>query len=119
MTRRVRLSGTLYHPSIPAGAKRITRPTKYGNPFPASIGLGNALRLYAGWLTGDPGTVALARLLGCRLNLSGPDLLAAARVELAGYDLACWCPPGAPCHGDLLLTALATPSPAVLTTAVR
>jgi len=25
------------------------------------------------------------------------------RAELAGHDLACWCPPGWPCHGDVLL----------------
>jgi hypothetical protein len=25
------------------------------------------------------------------------------RAELAGKDLACWCPPGQPCHADVLL----------------
>lgn len=25
------------------------------------------------------------------------------RTELAGRDLACWCPPGQPCHADVLL----------------
>jgi len=25
------------------------------------------------------------------------------RAELAGRDLACWCPVGSPCHGDVLL----------------
>ncbi len=29
---RVRLSGDLYHPIVPAGAVRITRPTRWGNP---------------------------------------------------------------------------------------
>ncbi|WP_019732123.1 DUF4326 domain-containing protein [Mycobacterium avium] len=23
--------------------------------------------------------------------------------ELAGHDLACWCPPDQPCHADVLL----------------
>jgi hypothetical protein len=27
----------------------------------------------------------------------------AARLELAGKNLACWCKPGAPCHADVLL----------------
>jgi Domain of unknown function (DUF4326) len=27
----------------------------------------------------------------------------AARRELAGKDLACWCAPGLPCHADVLL----------------
>lgn len=26
-----------------------------------------------------------------------------ARRQLAGRDLACWCPPGQPCHADVLL----------------
>jgi hypothetical protein len=25
------------------------------------------------------------------------------RRELGGRDLACWCPPGEPCHADVLL----------------
>jgi len=32
-----------------------------------------------------------------------PELVAAAREELAARDLMCWCPPGQPCHADLLL----------------
>jgi hypothetical protein len=32
-----------------------------------------------------------------------PDLVAAARAELAGRDLACWCPADHPCHADVLL----------------
>jgi hypothetical protein len=27
----------------------------------------------------------------------------AARLELAGKNLACWCKPGEPCHADVLL----------------
>ncbi|MFI7446038.1 DUF4326 domain-containing protein [Nonomuraea sp. NPDC049714] len=29
-----------------------------------------------------------------------------ARRELAGKDLACWCRPGDPCHGDVWLDVL-------------
>jgi hypothetical protein len=36
-----------------------------------------------------------------------PELLAAARAELTGHDLACYCPLGlAPCHRDALLEYL-------------
>ena len=35
-----------------------------------------------------------------------PDLLAAARAELAGRDLLCWCPPDGPCHADVLLAVV-------------
>jgi Domain of unknown function (DUF4326) len=31
------------------------------------------------------------------------------RRELAGQHLACWCKPGAPCHGDVLLWAANAP----------
>jgi hypothetical protein len=34
-----------------------------------------------------------------------PELLAAARAELTGHDLACYCPLG-PCHRDVLLEYL-------------
>lgn len=32
-----------------------------------------------------------------------PSLVEAARAELPGRDLMCWCPPDEPCHADLLL----------------
>jgi len=32
-----------------------------------------------------------------------PSLVEAARAELKGRDLMCWCPPDEPCHADLLL----------------
>jgi Domain of unknown function (DUF4326) len=38
------------------------------------------------------------------LHLEGePELVEAARHELAGRDLACWCPLDLPCHADVLL----------------
>lgn len=38
------------------------------------------------------------------------DLLAAARAELAGYDLACRCPLATPCHRDVLLDMVNPPT---------
>ncbi|MFF3643420.1 DUF4326 domain-containing protein [Streptomyces sp. NPDC002564] len=32
-----------------------------------------------------------------------PSLVEAARTELAGRDLMCWCPLDEPCHADVLL----------------
>ncbi|MBZ8133255.1 DUF4326 domain-containing protein [Afifella sp. IM 167] len=52
-------------------------------------------------------TVRRAQLAaGFRAWIARPEqawLRAAARAELAGRDLACWCPEGQPCHGDVLL----------------
>lgn len=64
----------------------VGRPSKFGNPFVIGI-------------HGDRAEV-LAQFR--RYLLARPDLLAAARDELRGRDLICWCAP-APCHADLLL----------------
>jgi Domain of unknown function (DUF4326) len=65
---------------------RIDRKTKWGNPF--VIGedgdRSEVIAKYAAWLE------------------SKPELVAAAKRELAGKDLLCWCAP-LPCHGDVLL----------------
>ena len=67
------------------GAVYVGRPTKWGNPFV----LGR---------DGDRATV-IARYR--TWLLAQPDLVAAARRELAGKHLICWCAPCA-CHGDVL-----------------
>jgi hypothetical protein len=70
----------------PPGAVVVARPTKWGNPYPVAIhGRDEAVRLHREHLLADH------------------DLAAAARAELAGRDLACWCPAGEPCHADALL----------------
>jgi hypothetical protein len=38
------------------------------------------------------------------------ELRAAAERELRGRDLACWCKPGSPCHGDVWLTVVNAPA---------
>lgn len=39
-------------------------------------------------------------------------LRAAARVDLRGRNLACWCPLDQPCHADVLLELANRPEPA-------
>ena len=72
---------------LPPGARYVGRPTRWGNPFPisASRPRAEAVARYREWVT------------------TQPDLLEAARAELAGRDLVCWCPLGEPCHADVLL----------------
>jgi Domain of unknown function (DUF4326) len=86
---RVRITGDLYHPVVPAGAVRVTRPGRWGNPH--KIG------------ADCPPEVAVARfradLYAGRLRVTVDDV----RRELAGRDLACWCPLDRPCHADVLL----------------
>lgn len=64
----------------------VGRPTKWGNPF--KIGVDGdreqVVAKYRRWLKQQP------------------ELVRAARRELAGKDLVCWCAPEA-CHADVLL----------------
>ncbi|WP_308259334.1 DUF4326 domain-containing protein [Pseudonocardia sp. H11422] len=70
----------------PVGVIVVARPGRWGNPFPvAELGRAEAVAAHRRWL------------------LARPELLAAARRELAGHDLACWCPPSEACHADTLI----------------
>lgn len=75
-----------YKEGIPAGAVYIGRPSKWGNPF--VIGKDGdreeVIAKYRQWL------------------LTQPALVEAAKRELAGKDLVCFCAPKS-CHGDVLL----------------
>ncbi len=72
---------------MPEGAVYVGRPTRWGNPFAIGDGVtrGEAVSRYRAWLA------------------TQPELVAAARSELARHDLVCWCPPGEACHADVLL----------------
>lgn len=98
MPRRVKVEGDLYHGRVPAGAVYVGRAapglpaSPFANPFPVrKYGRAKAIRMYRDRLLADPG------------------LLAKARSELAGKDLACWCSlvdtggEPVPCHADILL----------------
>ena len=70
----------------PAGAVVVSRPTRWGNPYPvARYGRDQAVAMFRGYLADHP------------------ELVEAARQELAGKDLACWCKPGELCHADIWL----------------
>jgi hypothetical protein len=86
-------------------AKRVTRPGRWGNPFTidetaAKYRLGRdaaqakAVALCSQWLRGT---------LDEALSPGEPPSLADIRAELKGHNLACWCRPGTPCHGEVLI----------------
>ena len=64
----------------------IGRPSKWGNPF----------------VIGPDGDRATVIGKYRAFILAHPDLVAAAKKELAGKNLVCFCAPQA-CHGDVLL----------------
>jgi hypothetical protein len=86
---------------LPPGTVTVARPGRFGNPF--AVGkLGPMDRL----ASDREGAVGFFRAM-----LADPEMRAAAgypsdaeiRSALAGHNLACWCPLGAPCHADVLL----------------
>jgi len=97
MPKRVRVSGDLFHGVVPDGAVYVGRAapglpaSQYANPYSVKIlGRDGALRLYREYLE------------------QHPDLVAQARGDLAGRDVACWCRLDENCHGDVLLAAIAS-----------
>ena len=94
--RRVRLGGYPKRPRVPVGAVSVAYPSKWCNPYRprkrSAEANAQAVNQYRQHLDRQP------------------RLQAAAREELAGRDLACWCSPDLPCHADVLLE-VANPSP--------
>jgi len=72
---------------IPAGAVYVGRPSKWANPYRVGPGCTREQ--------------SIRRFKEEHLP-AHPELVAAARVELRGHDLVCWCTPLA-CHGDVWL----------------
>lgn len=110
------------------GTTYVGRPGRWGNPFPAGdpspFSPQEAVRMYRElvehgetWWTDLVGTRYEFRqrfTRGCAYARRGGlvvPTVAEVRQELAGRDLACWCPLDAPCHADVLL-ALANPTEA-------
>jgi len=86
---------------MPANTVKVDRTTKWGNPykpghFAYQPGTGRTC------LVGDR-AAAVALFKSFVEDLEGAELAEAARRELRGKNLACWCPPREPCHADVLL----------------
>lgn len=81
-----------YKDGVPTNAVYIGRPSKWGNPF--VIGKDGTreevIAKYRTWLLAQPAKVE------------------AAKRELAGKDLVCFCAPKG-CHGDVLLEVANAP----------
>ena len=80
---------------MPPNTVVVARPTKWGNPFKAGSWSGQVNILSAAHAVAS----YRAALLTGNLAVTVEDV----RRELRGKNLACWCPPEAPCHADVLL----------------
>jgi len=107
MAERIQLRRTKGYRK-PPGAVVVSRPSKWGNPWrigePSPWGdhepltPAAAVEVYR-YMIGNP-DVAVGQVHGWQAN---PEFSRVARAELAGHDLACWCPLDQPCHADVLL----------------
>ncbi|QKW17635.1 DUF4326 domain-containing protein (plasmid) [Verrucosispora sp. NA02020] len=111
----MRVLGDLYHGRVPAGAVYVGRATpclrasRYSNPHR----VGNCRR--CGHEHDQAGAVtAYAADLDRQ-----PELVAAARRDLSGVDVACWCRQDVlACHGDVLVLVAAGMTPQAAVAAV-
>lgn len=88
---------------MPDGAVYVGRPTKWGNPRK----VGHMVTVTSAGVTTRRGMTAAEVADFFRVDLRNNLLerITTADVvrELAGRDLACWCPLDQPCHADVLL----------------
>lgn len=124
--QRVRVAGDLFHGVVPDGAVYVGRPapglpgSRYRNMFTVKTVFGVGFRVRDARARKWCGDVLPSRLAAglvavmafdAATSPSGeyhfdPDVL---RFDLAGHDLACWCPLvdadglPVPCHGAVLL----------------
>ena len=100
---------------LPPGTVYVGRPTKWGNPF-KEIGdnvfvTTDARWVYYGSIAQTGGAAKLFRdmLMDLRSHKVNDDVYARFRLmrdthkDLAGKDLACFCPLSTKCHADALL----------------
>ncbi|MFD6400785.1 DUF4326 domain-containing protein [Nocardia sp. NPDC060249] len=101
---------------MPEGAVYVGRPTKWGNPYKVLRVDKPGFYPY-GWRVRPEPAVALVRHIWPTETAAVERAVALYRknlieriahgsvdvTELAGRDLACWCPLDQPCHTDALL----------------
>ena len=93
--QRKRLKGW----KAPNGVVNVTRPGRWGNPFPVEIhGREEAVRLFR-WMLLD----------ASRCAANGYPKPAEFQRELCGKDLMCWCALDQACHADVLIEVANAP----------
>ena len=84
--RRFRIAN--YFQPKPPNSKRVTRPSRWGNPYRVgkeAVDAAEAVALFRDYIQRNPSMVELAKR------------------ELAGFNLGCTCPLDKPCHADVWL----------------
>lgn len=84
----------------PAGAVVVARPSRWGNPWRVDASGGAAGRTAP---TRAAAVAAFRHMIEGGERVAGYPSIEQIRAQLAGRDLACWCPLDQPCHADVLL----------------
>lgn len=89
----------------PADAVVVARPTKWGNPFKVGEPMELIIQDHKEAVITPASTVSCVFWFAHWLLMSedGKAMAQAARRELRGKDLACWCPLDRACHADILI----------------
>lgn len=110
---------------MPENTVKVSRPGKFGNPFPVkkatstSMGVTSDVWIVgtwegpALWIKNTEAEAVEIAVKAYREWIERPAqaaLLADAKSELRGKNLACWCRPGTPCHADVLLELANAPA---------
>lgn len=86
---------------------RVSRDTRWGNPFRPGDFPHQATAARWGWPRLDPNLIPAdtheAVQMFARQLLKHPESIDAVRGQLGGRVLGCWCAIGEPCHADLLM----------------
>ncbi len=104
---------------MPENTVKVSRPGRWGNPFPVdhegtsmhclSLGLDMedrtdrataAVDLFRAWVCGGKVNELVATFLPC---FGEAPLVRHIQRDLRGKNLACWCRPDQPCRADVLL----------------
>jgi hypothetical protein len=102
---------------MPPNTVYVGRPTRWGNPFwhaQRFESIDVAIRVYRAAVNGIFAPAEFKDMGDSAFHIACEDLNDwnkrfrggaenAARYELRGKDLACWCPLDQPCHADMLL----------------
>lgn len=95
--------------TLPPVTIYVGRPTKWGNPFQdRGVGHARSVILHKSWLAGDIGALTLEHMGFHPAEIDALDRLRCRVLtdlhQLAGHNLACWCPVNSDwCHADTLL----------------
>jgi hypothetical protein len=98
--KRIRIDWRKPGGRVPANTVIVARPSRWGNPFVVLPDLKPGTEIRSGRHTYIAVPTAEEAVRRFREEYMTPDWREAARRELKGKDLACYCKLDEPCHAD-------------------